>query len=446
MSTIFAPITANFKSGICVIRISGEQTINCLKILGCKINLKPRYNHLQKLYDPNTNQLIDHALVSFYPSPHSYTGEDLAEISIHGSQYIAKKISNILLNIAKIEYSKPGEFSRRAFLNGKIDLVQAEAIPDLIACETEVQHQQAVKQLNGDLGKIYEQMRDNINQAIAILHANIDFPDDDIDQSTISSVKNLVELTFNQISNHLNDNKIGQKIKDGLVLVIIGSPNTGKSSLINFLANSDIAIVNENAGTTRDIIETHLQINGYPIKIADTAGIRITSNEIEEVGINRALNKAKNSDLKIYMIDVNNPEIDLNFIDQSTLIIFNKIDLIKNFSIENFLKKNNLKFDNSFIYALSLTSKINTDDFLKFLGNKIADLFPLNNNLNLTQERYRSILINCQNYLKNFTLDKNIEMIVEDLWITSNELGKITGRVDIDNILDIIFSKFCIGK
>jgi len=432
MTTIFAPITSPVRAGISVIRISGSQVVSCLQILGFKGNPQHSKISFQKIRDPKTSEIIDEVLVSFFQSPKSFTGEDVAEISIHASPFIAKKIFEILSDQKNCRFAEAGEFSKRAFLNGKLDLVQAEAIPDLIAAETAAQHKQALRQLEGKLGAIYEDWRFRLIEISAMIEAAIDFPDEDLPKNIIDKIESDVEKLKNEIASHLNDNKVGQKIKDGLNLAIIGAPNVGKSSLINFLAQSEVAIVSEIAGTTRDVVETHLSIVGVAVKISDTAGIRETEDKIEAEGIRRALKKASEADLKIFLIDAKNPVLRADLVDENTIIVVNKIDL------EPF------NFDGA--VEISLTNNVNTTQLLKKLEEKILELIPNQNSPFITQERYRSALQNSVANLESFSLEKNIELAAEDLRMTAREIGKITGKVDIENILDVIFSRFCIGK
>ena len=422
------------RAGISVIRISGSQTIECLKSLGFKGEVQHHKIFFQKIRDPKTNEIIDESLISFFKSPQSFTGEDVAEISIHASPFILKKLLKILSNQPNCRIAEAGEFSKRAFLNGKMDLVQAEAIPDLIAAQTASQHKQALRQLSGKLGDIYENWRFRLIEISAMLEAAIDFPDEDLPKNITDKVEDDVKKLRDEISTHLDDNKSGHKIKDGLNLVILGAPNVGKSSLINFLAKSDIAIVSEIAGTTRDVIETHLEIAGVPVKISDTAGIRETSDKIESEGIRRALKKADDADIKIYLFDANNPILDHSLIDEHTILVENKIDL----KSQNEININTVQ--------ISLAKNINTKNLIKKIEEKIQQIVPNNDSPLITQERYRIALQNSVTNLEKFSLEKNIELAAEDLRMTAREIGKITGKIDIDNILDVIFSRFCIGK
>ena len=434
MPTIFAPITSPLRAGISIIRISGSEVLQCLKTLGFSGTPTHQKISFQKIRDPKTSEIIDEVLVSFFKSPKSFTGEDIAEISVHASPFIVKKVLEILSEVKNCRFAEAGEFSKRAFLNGKLDLVQAEAIPDLIAAETAAQHRQALQQLDGKLGEIYENWRFRLIEISAMIEAAIDFPDEDLPKNIIDKVEFDVKNLCEEIRNHLDDKKIGQKIKTGLSLAIIGAPNVGKSSLINFLAQSEVAIVSEIAGTTRDVVEVHLSIAGVPVKISDTAGLHETSDEIEKEGIRRALNKAASADIKIFLLDATNPILREDLIDQNTILVANKIDLK---TIPNY------KFP---VTKISLTKKIGLDLLIKNLEEKILEIVPNHAAPVITQERYRVALKNSVEHLKNFSMQKNIELSSEDLRMTAREIGKITGKIGVENILDVIFSRFCIGK
>ncbi len=440
MTTIFAPITAIGISGVATVRISGDKALWCLKQLG--VNNLPRANQVKfaKIFDQKNSELIDETVVAFFQAPHSFTGEDVVEISIHGSPYILKKLIQVLSSFDRVRMAQPGEFSKIAFLNGKIDLVQAEAIVDLIKSETEAQHQQALKQLSGELGRIYDNWRTSIIEILALIESFIDFPDEDLPDYVIDEATKKVRKLSDEISLHLNDNKRGQKIKDGLSLAIIGSPNVGKSSLLNFLAKSEVAIVSEIAGTTRDIIEIHLDIAGVAVKIADTAGIRESEDRIEQEGIKRALKKAQDADLKIILVDAADKGFETDFGSQNSqnvITVLNKIDLVG-----EVLEKSAQNYD----VGISLKTGENLEVLLKKLEEKVLEILPKQANPLITQERYRVALSQALDSLANFSLEKNIELAAEDLRIASYEIAKITGRIDVDDILDVVFSKFCIGK
>lgn len=439
MTTIFAPITAIGISGVATIRISGDKALWCLQQLGVTGNIKPNQIKFAKIYDVQTHELIDESVVSFFQAPHSFTGQDVVEISIHGSSYILKKLIRTLSGLERIRMAQEGEFSKIAFLNGKIDLVQAEAIVDLIKSETEAQHRQSLKQLGGELGKIYDNWRISIIEILALIESFIDFPDEDLPPHIANEALDKVKKLRDEISFHLNDNKRGQKIKEGLSLAIIGAPNVGKSSLLNFLAKSEVAIVSEIAGTTRDVIEIHLDIAGVAVKIADTAGIRKSNDAIEQEGIKRALQKAQNADLQILLIDADSFSQDKISSPSNNFLItvLNKIDLVgagqKNIA-------------QNYDIAISLKTGQNLDSLIKKLEEKVLEILPKHSNPLITQERYRQSLSESLEALSNFSLEKNIELAAEDLRIAAYEIAKITGRIDVDDILDAVFSKFCIGK
>ncbi len=442
MTTIFAPITAISSSAVAIIRISGPKCLESLKYLGVKQKLQDRKATLCKIFDPKSKDEIDQALITYFKSPNSFTGQDVVEINIHGSTYIIEKIMTILGEINDVRLANPGEFSKIAFFNGKMDLIQAEAISDLINSETKEQHRQATRQMNGDLSQIYDKWRSDLIAIMANLEAFIDFPDEDLPKNIIDDLENKVNILKLEILSHLDDNKAGLKIRNGLSLAIIGQVNAGKSSLINYLTKSDAAIVTDIAGTTRDIVEVHLEIAGLKVIIADTAGIRETSDLVEKEGIKRSLKKANESDLKILVIDGNNfadfKQDNLKLLDNDSLIVINKADL-KDIKIPLYLEKFKP-------IIVSITKKINLDQLIKELEKKVKKMALPSSNPLITRARYKESLELAINNLEEFSLTKDIELASEDLRMAIYDIGKITGRVDIDDILDVIFSGFCIGK
>lgn len=439
MTTIFAPITSTLSSAICVLRISGPKSLFCLEKLGVKAKFLPNQIKFAKIYDlSENNSLIDEVLIAYFKAPQSFTGEDVVEISIHNSPFILKKICEILSLIENVRFAQAGEFSKIAFLNNKIDLVQAEAIVDLIKSQTEKQHNQALRQLQGEIGEIYENWRTQIIEILSLIESAIDFSEEDLPAQIVDEAVKKVGNLQKEIKNHLDDNKNGQKIKDGLSLVIIGAPNVGKSSLINFLAKSEVAIVSEIAGTTRDVIEIYLDIAGFAVKISDTAGIHETKDAIEQEGIKRALKKSENADIKILLFDKNNQDEIVEIQENKNYIkVLNKVDLIDENDEINFKK---------YDLIISLKDKKNLDLLFKKIEEKIKEIIPDQNEIFITQERYRICLEKASNSLLEFCLNKNIEIAAEDLRIAGNEIAKITGRINVDDILDVVFSRFCIGK
>lgn len=437
MTTIFAPITAIGKAGVSVIRISGPKAADCLRYFGITKNLEERKALLRKIIDPRNGNIIDIALITLFPAPNSFTGEDVVEIALHSSPYILKTIFELLSKIENVRMAEPGEFSKIAFLNDKMDLVEAEALSDLIASETEIQHQQALNQMQGNLSKIYDNWRTELINISANIEAYIDFPDQDLPEDIIDNLEKQIKKIINEVETHLHDNKRGEKIRTGLSLAIIGPTNAGKSSLINYLAKSEIAIVSDIAGTTRDVVETHLEIAGIPVIIADTAGIRETDNEIEIEGIKRAVKKAENADLKILILDATDLR-NWAKIDDQTLLVINKTDKSSN-EIPDFLKKFNP-------LLISIKENINLDQLIISLENRVKELASPGSTPLITRARYREALSEVLENLSYFSLTKNIELAAEDLRLAVRSIGKITGKVDVEEILDKIFAGFCIGK
>ncbi len=442
MATIFAPITAISSGAVIILRISGDKTLSCMQFLGINQDLIDRKSTLCKIIDPILQEELDQALITYFKGPNSFTGQDVVEINIHGSVYVLERIMAILSEIDDVRMADPGEFSKIAVLNSKMDLIQAEAIADLIKSETRQQHRQSMRQMNGDLSRIYEDWRSELIDIMANLEAFIDFPDEDLPKNIIDDLENRVNKLNLAILEHLDDNKIGFKIKNGLSLAIIGQVNAGKSSLINYLAKSDVAIVADIAGTTRDIVEVALQIAGFKVVIADTAGIRDSNDIIEQEGVKRSLRKANESDLKILVIngdDIENFDYaNLELIDEDSLIVINKIDLRE---VE--IPARIAEFRPILV---SIKNKINLDILLEEIESKIKKITLNNSNPLITRARYRDILGETIDSLKEFSLNKEIELASEDLRVAIRNLGKISGRVEVDDVLDKIFSGFCIGK
>lgn len=442
MSTIFAPLTLKGLCSIYVIRISGRESLNCLKTLGIQKTLIPQKATLCKIKDKN-NEILDEALVIYFKAPHSFTGEDVVEINLHCSNYIISKVFSILSSIENVRMAERGEFSKRAFLNNKIDLMQAESIVDLINAETEMQHKLAINQLQGKNSNFYNNLRQKIVEILVLLEAFIDFPEEDIPQDMQDEILAKISNIKIEIQNNLNDDNVGEKIRDGFHISIIGEPNAGKSTLLNYLSKRDIAIVSDIAGTTRDIIEVSLNISGIPVILYDTAGIRETEDIIEKEGVKRAIRNANTADIKILVIDSNNLNIDKNIIDlidKNTIILLNKIDILKNKNIDKNI------FKDAEILEISLKDKINLDKFLDILKNKLESIVSPNINTTITNERYRNELEKALEYLEFFNFDLPIEINAENIRMSADCIGRITGKINSDEILDNIFSKFCIGK
>jgi tRNA modification GTPase len=436
--TIFALATPPGKSGVAIIRISGPDAISCLNQITKTSIPEPRKAALRAIINPLTDQLIDQAIIIIFPGPNSFTGEDIVELHIHGSRAVINILIKLLSKFTNFRLANPGEFSKRAFLNGKMDLTAAEGLNDLIESETLIQQQQAMRQMQGNLANIYENWKQNLIRILALIEAYLDFPDDDIPANVIDEVNENVASLYKKIGTHLNDQHRGEILRRGIYVAILGAPNVGKSSLLNYLAKRDVAIVSNIAGTTRDIIEVNLDLAGFPVTIADTAGIRESQDLIEKEGIIRALQRAENADIKIIMLaaddmDSFNNEIS-SIIDSNSIILINKIDQKNNLSsIENAIE-------------ISVNQNIGLEFFIEKLSSIIEDKFSPSSDPVITRERHRYHLNKCYEALSYFTLNKPLELASEDLRIAARSLGQIVGVIDVETILDEIFINFCIGK
>lgn len=439
--TIYALSTIQGRSGVAVIRISGSsalEAINLLTDIDTK-KIKPRYAYFADIKN-QTGQLLDKAIVLYFKSPQSFTGEDIVEFQIHGSRAVINSILSALAEIDGFRYALAGEFSKRAFYNHKMDLTQAEGLADLIDAETSEQQKFAIRQMEGSLKNLYESWREELLKVLAHLEAYIDFPDEEIPNDVIQNLENTVFKIKNEIQNHLNSSSCGESMREGFRVVILGKPNSGKSSLINTLTSRDAVIVSDIAGTTRDAVDIHMDINGYPVIFTDTAGLRETTEEIEQKGIEIAYNKAKDSDLIINLFDASeNTYQGIENIDKSkTIEVANKIDKIAPEQIT--------KLKEQGFITISAKNKIGIDKMLTIISDNIKNLIAGNSGLLITRHRYREALKNTVNCLNQFNLNKEIELAAEDIRLASREIGKITGFIEVDEILDKIFGSFCIGK
>jgi tRNA modification GTPase len=440
--TIFAECGGNGKAGVKIFRISGPKSAEIASHFNKKINLIPRQAIYTNLYDPSSNELIDKAIVLFFEGPNSFTGEDILEIQTHGSIAIAKIIYEILTRLNGVRLAMPGEFSKRAFLNGKMDLTEAEGLADLIDAETAMQHRQAVRQYKGELKNIYESWRRTLIEIYSNLEALIDFPEEDIPEEIFNELKEKTILLKGKIKNHLEDNRRGQTLKDGIRLVIIGEPNVGKSSLINYLSQNDISIISEKAGTTRDMINSHLDIGGYPFILTDTAGINKKANdEIEQEGIKRAIMAAKDADIKLILFDhitVQNISDEIySLIDEQSICVINKLD-IEDPKIT--------KIGDIDIINISIKNSMGLDLLLDKIIEHAKSCASPSDYPSITRARYRENLEKIYEILESLDFDSDIVLFAEDIRIASRYIGKITGKVTVDDILSEIFSNFCIGK
>ena len=440
---IYALSSGRGPSGIAIVRISGNETLNICQNLIKSKDIKSNEVNFCKFYDPKNDNVIDpEALLLWFPGPNSYTGEDLAELQIHGSNAVINALLRVLSEQKNCRLAEPGEFTKIAFQNDKIDLLKAESIGDLIHSETELQRQQAVKLVQGNVSNYYNDLREKIIKSLAFIEAKIDFAEEDLPEKVLKDAHKSIKEIHSEITKIIEDNKVGEKIRDGFRVSITGEVNAGKSSLLNLLSKREVAIVSDEAGTTRDVIETYLNLDGYPVILADTAGIREAKNEIEKKGISLALGKSKEADLNIVVIDNSSEKINKeirNMINKDTIILLNKSDVSN---------KQNHKFDVDTVLA-SVKSNKNIDKLINLVKAKLSKKFTSNNITLITRERHRVKLNDCLKEIDKFLKKdqtKDLELAAEDLRMATRHLGGIVGKVDVEEILGSIFKDFCIGK
>ncbi len=440
---IYALSSGRGPSGIAIIRLSGKDTLKIAQLISKEKNIKSREANLCKFYNPTNNKIIDEGLILWFPGPNSYTGEDLAEFHIHGSNAVIGLFLDVLSKQANSRMAEPGEFTKIAFQNNKIDLLEAESIGDLIHSETELQRQQAVQIMQGNASNHYNNLREKLIKALAYVEAKIDFAEDDLPDTVLKQVRITVQEITSEVKKILDDQKIGEKIREGFKVSITGEVNAGKSSLLNLLSKRKAAIVSNEKGTTRDIIEVYLNIDGYPVILADTAGIRETENKVEKEGVSLAIKKIEESDVNLMLFDITSNKIDSLIeknIKKNSIIVFNKSDLSSN------IKK---EFKNNDVVLISVKENKNIDKLIDLIKKQLKDKFIKNDNVLVTRERHRNKLNLCFQELNNFLEkrhDKDIELAAEDLRMASRHLGSIIGKVDVEEILGSIFKDFCIGK
>ncbi len=442
--TIFALSTGPGISGVAIIRISGNETRKVVEALTGEPLPRPRVACLKKFNKINSSELIDEGILLWFPGPNSYTGEDMAEIQVHGSKAVIDALHSSLSDIENCRLAEPGEFTKLAFQNGKINLLKAESIADLISSETEIQRQQAIKIMNGKSADQFNFLREKLLKILSHVEAKIDFPDEDLPNNILDEIKNSSDQVIAKIKKILDDQKVGERIREGFKIAIVGPTNAGKSSLMNYLSNRDVAIVSEIAGTTRDVIETHLNIDGYPVTISDTAGIRDSKNDIEKKGIKLSLNRAEEADLKLVVADAKNPDFTgvlKDFLDENAILVINKSDLLKNDIDSDFKKTNHV--------LISIKENKNIEELISKIKNNLKNKFITSDDTLITRERHRQHLQQCLDHLNNFNQKKEIEdfdKAAEDLRLATRHLGMIVGKVDVEEILGSIFNDFCIGK
>ncbi len=442
--TIYALASARGQAGVAVVRVSGPQAFESLKLLSDNKDIPFRKAILCKLIRPVSRETLDQAITIAFNAPHSYTGEDVVEYHLHGGRAVIDGVLGALSEQKNHRMAEAGEFTRRAFENGKMDLTEAEAVADLIHAETALQKAQALSQMGGALTNMYEDWRVRLTKILAYVEAELEFPDEDMPDDILDTIRPQIETLSADIDVHLNDNRRGERLRDGIHVAVIGAPNVGKSSLVNALAQRDVAIVSDIAGTTRDVIEAHLDIGGYPVILSDTAGLRPDQignegqDSIESEGIKRALKTAENADIRVIVYDGTSKTLDEHSYalekQDNTIAIINKAD-----------QKVLLDHPDDLL-RISVNDNENIAEFLSLLTKSIETLVGVSEAPALTRQRHREALTACRASLERCMNAALPELTAEDLRLAIRDLGRITGKVDVEDLLDVVFRDFCIGK
>ena len=444
--TVFALASAPGRAAVAVVRLSGPAARDvCRRLTGCPPP-PPRLASLRQLRDGGGAPL-DRGLVIWFPGPGSYTGEDLLELQIHGGRGVLAGLLETFAAVPGLRPAEPGEFSRRAFLNGRLDLTAAEGVADLVAADTRAQVRQALRQLEGELGRRYDDWRETLLTALARLEAAIDFaPEEaDVPADLLSTVAPAIDSLSAEIAGHLADAGRGERLREGLVVAVVGPPNAGKSSLVNRLARREVAIVAAQPGTTRDVLEVALELGGYPVTLLDTAGLREALDEVEAEGVRRARARAERADLRLLLFDgALWPTLDpatLALVDDDALCVVNKADLVA--------LPERPRIGPRPALALSCITGGGFDLLLEALSEAAAERMTPGSSALLTRSRHRAALGDALAALQRFgagAAEGELALLAEDLRLATRALGRITGRVAVDTVLDRIFAEFCIGK
>lgn len=440
--TIYALSSGAARAGVAVIRMSGSECEAVLAAMTGSRVPEPRYAALRKLRDLRDGAVLDEALVFWFPGPKSFTGEDMAELHLHGGRAIVAAMLDVLGAFDGLRMAEPGEFTRRAFDNGKLDLTVAEGLADLIDAQTEAQRRQALRQADGALMSIYDGWRAKLIYSLAMTEAALDFSDEgDVPGEVATKVRPDIEKLVSELKAHLDDGHRGEILRDGFQVVLAGPTNAGKSSLLNALARRDAAIVSDEAGTTRDVIEVRLDLGGYPVIVTDTAGFREAEGAIEREGIRRSIGEARKADLILWLVppDIADMPVppDLKNETHKILRVLNKADLVPGMAKPEGIDA-----------VISAKTGAGIDALTKWLTDEAAARIGSFENPAISNARQRRELETCFEALEAYLVGKSsdIELRAEDLRVAARALGRITGRVDVEDVLDAIFSSFCIGK
>lgn len=427
--TIFALASGRGRAGVAVIRTSGPRAESALMAM-TKGPLPPeRHASIRTLFDKTNNAKIDSALVLRFDPPRSYTGESVVEYQIHGGPAVVSALLNELGRFPGLRLAEPGEFTRRAVENGRLDLTQAEAIADLVDAETEAQRRQAIRQLGGNLSELYEKWRRELIRSAAWIEATIDFPDEEIPPDALEASRKAVLDIASEMQSHLNDGRRGEILRDGFHVAVMGPPNAGKSSLVNALAQRDVAIVSDIPGTTRDVLEVRLNLRGYPVILSDTAGLREGRDPIELEGIRRARARAEEADLRLLVHDGTADSVAGLSGD---IEIWNKADLKRNGR-------------GAGLWVSAKTGE-GLAELVDLLAKHAEARLQVGEAPVLSRARHRLAVEKAERHLRDALDTSASELAAEHLRLALTEIGRIAGRVDLDELLDVVFRDFCLGK
>ena len=440
--TIFALSSGGGRAAIAVVRVSGPAAAETLTLIGGAPLPEPRRAALRRFREPETGEPIDRGLALWFPAPASATGEDMAEFHVHGGPAVIAALCDALAAIPGLRPAEPGEFTRRAFEAGRLDLTEAEGIADLVAAETEAQRRQALAQMEGGLHRLYDGWRARLMALRANVEAAIDFSDQELGEDPLAAAAPGLAALEAEVAAHLDDARRGERLRDGFCIAIVGAPNAGKSSLLNRLSGRDAAIVSTRAGTTRDVVEVRLDLGGWPLTLADTAGLRESRDEIESEGVRRALARAASADLSLVVFDgALWPKTDaqsLALLGNDALAVLNKTDLLSGPAPTAIAGHAAL--------GVSCLTGAGIDALLETLTEEIARRYPTGGAPALTRARHRQAVVECRQALARASAGPADERLAEELRLAAHALGRITGRVDVEAVLDLVFRDFCIGK
>ena len=441
--TIVALASGAGRAGVAVIRVSGPAAGDVLRTLTDRDLPKPRHAARMAFCAPNGGLSLDDGIALWFPHPASFTGEDVAELHVHGGSAVVSAMIEATLSVAGVRFAEPGEFTRRAFENGKLDLAEAEGLADLVDAETEGQRRQALRQRRGALSAMYDTWRERLIQAAALIEAEIDFPDEELPDALAQRAGPMLSALAVEMARHLNDSHRGERIRDGYRIAIIGPPNAGKSSLLNALAQREAAIVSEIPGTTRDVVEVRLVLAGFPVWIADTAGLREAADAIEAEGVRRALARAEEADLRLAVIEpggqtgatagqTNGVQAALR---DGDIVVLSKADLAPGPT-------------GGHTIAVSSLTGAGLPALEAMLGARVAEALGREEAPVLTRARHRRLVEEARAALERAVpaLASGAELAAEDVRAAATAIGRLTGRIDVEDLLDEIFSSFCIGK